>query len=245
MLLDSHCHLDHYTKPFEVIKQAGERGVFIVAMTNLPSHFQQGADHLNDQKNIRHALGMHPLLAAEHANEFSLFEQLVKQTSWIGEIGLDGSQKNKGGMSEQLASLSRIMEIAGPNKAYSLHCRRSEAEVLSMLKEFEVRNAIFHWYSGSKKVLREIVDCGFYLSVNPKMCTTKSGKMLISEIPSSQLLTESDGPFLTHGKTPFYPWDVLKVIEYLCKEKNMTDKEVTNVIWSNFMRICKSLTKNI
>jgi TatD DNase family protein len=43
-MLDSHCHLDRFQNPESVAAQAAGRGVFIVAMTNLPSHFEIGLD---------------------------------------------------------------------------------------------------------------------------------------------------------------------------------------------------------
>ncbi len=238
MLVDTHCHVDHYPNPFDVLKKARNRDIFIIAVTNLPSHFQQGTEHLEGQRNVRHALGMHPLMVSEHTGEFGLFEQLVKKTSWIGEIGADGSREKKGSLKEQLASLKRTLEIAGVDKIFSLHSRRAEADVLSVLQEFGVRKGIFHWYTGSKKVLREILESGFYLSVNPAMCISSAGRAIISEIPTSRLLTESDGPFASSGKMPYYPWDVVRVIEYLASERSMTSEEVTETIWNNFKRLC-------
>ena len=92
MMLDSHCHLDRYEDAQAVAAEAARRGVFTIAVTNLPSHFRAGVAHVRRFARVRLALGLHPLAAAEHAREISDFEALLSTTSFVGEVGLDYSK---------------------------------------------------------------------------------------------------------------------------------------------------------
>lgn len=245
MIIDTHCHIDHYSNPLDVISKTNGRDILIIAMTNLPSYFQQGIKYLGREKRIIQALGMHPMMLSKHEEEFNLFEQLVQGTSWIGEIGADGSKDGINTLKDQLVSLKRILRAAGKNKIFSLHSRGAEADVLSMARECGIQKAIFHWYSGNKMTLRQIIDSGYYLSINPSMCYSKSGKSIISEIPTNLLLTESDGPFSSLNNAPYYPWDVTKVIEYIAKERSMAEEEVEQTLWNNFRQLCDGVPNSM
>lgn len=94
MIIDTHCHFDMMSQPEAYIRQKEQAGDIVIGMTNLPSHFEMGLPHVKRYKHIRLALGLHPLLASENKNELPLFDSLLDQTSYIGEIGLDFSKKD-------------------------------------------------------------------------------------------------------------------------------------------------------
>jgi TatD DNase family protein len=90
-VIDTHCHLDLYRRPTDVADQANRAGVLTVAVTNLPSAFDRAQPHVRQFKNLRLALGLHPILAKQHSAERARFEELTESTSYIGEVGLDFS----------------------------------------------------------------------------------------------------------------------------------------------------------
>ena len=121
-------------------------------------------------KHIRLALGLHPLRAKEHAKEYSKFRQYIDETSYIGEVGLDFSREGFSTKDVQIKSFKFVLDcIRTKNKILSLHSRRAEKETLEMLIEKGIENAIFHWYSGSLNVLRNIANSGFFFSINSAM----------------------------------------------------------------------------
>ena len=93
MIIDTHCHFDMMPHPEAYISAKEKAGDIVIGMTNLPSHFRMGQPHLRSFKHVRLALGLHPLLASENKNELPLFNCLLDQTSYIGEIGLDFSKE--------------------------------------------------------------------------------------------------------------------------------------------------------
>jgi len=196
MIIDTHCHFDMMPNPEGYISAKEKAGDIVIGMTNLPSHFKIGQSHLIGYKHIRLALGLHPLLAAENRKELTLFKRLVDQTSYIGEIGLDFSREGIVTKNEQISVLREVLAtIKGKKKIVSVHSRNAEKELLDMLCEFEIKNVIFHWYSGPVDLIPSIIERGFYFSINESMCRSKNGLSIIGKIPREKILTETDAPY--------------------------------------------------
>ena len=196
MIIDTHCHFDMMPNPEGYISAKEKAGDIVIGMTNLPSHFKMGQSHLIGYKHIRLALGLHPLLAAENRKELTLFKWLVDQTSYIGEIGLDFSREGIATKNEQISVLREVLAtIKGKKKIVSVHSRNAEKELLDMLCEFEIKNVIFHWYSGPVDLIPSIIERGFYFSINESMCRSKNGQSIIEKIPREKILTETDAPY--------------------------------------------------
>ena len=227
MIIDTHCHYDMMSNPEAYILERERIGDIVIGMTNLPSHFRMGQPHLRGYKRIRLALGMHPLLAAENRGELSLFRQLVDQTSYIGEIGLDFSKEGHTTKIEQIDVLREVLTaIQGKKIIVSVHSRRAEHELLDLLSEYEIMNVIFHWYSGPTELIPEILAHGYYFSINEAMCRSKNGQAIIEKIPHYRILTETDAPY--NERT-----DIRKVLQYL----GMLEEDV----YYNFKTLLKGL----
>ena len=196
MIIDTHCHFDMMSQPEAYIRQKEQAGDIVIGMTNLPSHFEMGLPHVKRYKHIRLALGLHPLLASENKNELPLFNCLLEQTSYIGEIGLDFSKEGLSTKEDQISTLRKLLEkLEGRKKIISVHSRKAEKELFDLLCEYNINNVIFHWYSGPIDLIPFIISKGYYFSINEAMSISKNGRTIIKEIPRSRILTESDAPF--------------------------------------------------
>lgn len=196
MIIDTHCHFDMMSQPEAYIRQKEQAGDIVIGMTNLPSHFEMGLPHVKRYKHIRLALGLHPLLASENKNELPLFDSLLDQTSYIGEIGLDFSKEGLSTKEDQISTLRKLLEkLEGRKKIISVHSRKAEKELFDLLREYNINNVIFHWYSGPIDLIPSIISKGYYFSINEAMTISKNGRTIIKEIPRSRILTESDAPF--------------------------------------------------
>lgn len=241
-MLDTHCHIDLYPNPELILDECEKKGFPILSMTNLPSHFERGFPFFHNRNIVRQALGMHPLYAEHHKKEFPKFISNLAKTSYIGEVGLDFSKKGIGTKEIQLHTFENILNAIGnQKKLLSIHSRRAEKEVLGLLKKHKIKNAIFHWYSGSPNLIDEIIQEGYYFSVNPEMTKSISGKKIISKIPRNFILTETDGPFIDENNSPLIPGQVQTVVGYLANEWMLNEDKVKNTIWSNFQNIVLSL----
>lgn len=237
-MLDSHCHLDRYEDAQAVAAEAARRGVFTIAVTNLPSHFRAGVPHVRRFAKVRLALGLQSLAAAEHAREISDFEALLPTTSFVGEVGLDYSKEGRETRVRQLESFRHVASLVGQSpKVLSLHSRGAEDDLLRVLEEFRVKRAIFHWYSGSLKTLGDILAAGHLLSVNPAMARSRKGREIIAQIPKTQTLSETDGPYVRIGGVAARPWDAALVEQHLAKVWDVPVEQTRAQLWSNFMDI--------
>ncbi len=242
MYVDYHCHFDMFENPLQVIKECERQKIITIGMSNLPSHFEMGLPHIKNFKYIRMALGLHPLLAQKHHGELLKFKKNVEKTSYIGEIGLDFSKEGIATKEIQIKSFEFVLEtIKTKNKIVSLHSRRAEKEVLELLRKHRIENVIFHWYSGGLTVLRQILESGYYFSINPSMIKSKSGQKLISEIPLDKILTETDSPYTMIGRRKTKPSDVKIVINYLAESNGLTAANVENKIHSNFKNLINKI----
>lgn len=234
-MLDTHCHIDLYPKPELILNECDRNGFPILSMTNLPSHFEKGFPFFQNRSKVRQALGMHPLHAAHHKKEFPKFISNLGKTSYIGEVGLDFSKDGIHTKDTQLQTFESILNIiTAQKKLLSIHSRLAERQVLDLLKKYKIKNAIFHWYSGSVNLIDEIVEHGYYFSINPAMTKSISGKKIISKIPRNFILTETDGPFISENDLPIRPGQVQTVIKYLANEWNINEGYVAQIVVSNF-----------
>ena len=196
MIIDTHCHFDMMPNPEVYIRQREIAGDIVIGMTNLPSHFNMGIPHVKEYKHIRLALGLHPLLAAENSDEINLFKKYIDQTSYIGEIGLDFSKDGIDTKTAQIEVLRNLLELLrGKKKIISVHSKKAENILLDLLREYNIKNVIFHWYSGPIDLIPSIISEGYYFSINESMTISRNGRTIIEEIPRNRILTESDAPY--------------------------------------------------
>lgn len=241
-MIDAHCHIDLYENPQSVLQNCNIEGFTVLSMTNLPSHFEMGLPFFLNSKKIRLALGMHPLFAQYHEAEFSKFESYLPNTSYIGEVGLDFSIEGYNTKEIQLKTFKRILNlVSGKKKILSIHSRRAEKEVLGLLLEHKVKNAIFHWYSGPVYLIEKIVEAGFYFSVNPAMVKSESGNKIIKRVPIERLLTETDGPFVNKNGKALLPGEVDEVIDFLAEIHCKNKEEINEIIKINFNSMLKDI----
>ena len=227
MIIDTHCHFDILSNPEAYIDTIERKGDVTMGMTNLPRHFLMGQPHIMDFRHVRLALGLHPLLAAENMGEVELFRRLLDKTSYIGEIGLDFSKEGYRTKDMQIEVLSKLLSmLEGKNKIISVHSRRAEKELLSLLKEYKIRNVIFHWYSGPVSFIDDILAEGYYFSINQAMTISPNGGKIIKAIPYDRMLTETDAPYNEMCSIP----DALKHI-------GITE----DVIYNNFTNLLNRL----
>lgn len=237
-MMDLHCHLDLFPNPNELIQKCENAGIIVLGMTNLPSHFEMGYPHVISRKKVRLALGLHPLYAKEHKKEWPLFLKYFNKTSYIGEIGLDFSREGIKTKEEQLHSFTLILKLLqNSKKVLSLHSRRAEKETLKMLLDYNIRTAIYHWYSGPLGLIDRIAESGYYFSINSAMTESENGVKIIKRIPLNRLLTETDGPFIKFEDRVVTPLDIRSIEQKIADIKNVSHKEISESIKSNFKLI--------
>lgn len=237
-MLDAHCHMDQFPDPISVAQDCEREGVVTVAVTNLPTHYLAGLGPAKQFRHVKLALGLHPLVVAKHSDALHCFLRVLPTVSFVGEIGLDFSKEGIASKTEQIMVFETIASaLSGAHRFITLHSRKAEDTVLSILSTHNVENAVFHWFSGTLSVLVKAIDRGYYFSVNPAMVSSANGRRITDHIPHDRLLTETDAPYVKIGNRPTRPTDVSIVLEYLAEKWRMPAEDVAASVLDNFHRI--------
>lgn len=242
-MLDAHCHLDLYPHPSQTALAAESAGVFVICVTNSPSAFLAAEPHTRRFRKIRLALGLHPLTTDLHTEqELIRFRELVSNTSFIGEIGLDFSREGKETRDKQTASFRFALQCLNKRpKFVTIHSRGAEGTVVDVLDEEYPHPVVFHWYSGTIKNLDAAIERGHFFSINPAMLLSKKGRAIVERIPSERALTESDGPFVSVGKRTITPADIKLVEEGLARIWGRPPLAVRASVAQNFRRLIETV----
>lgn len=231
-LIDAHLHLDFYDDLRTIKQQIDEYNILSVFVTHLPELFKKYQSRYAGDSNIILALGYHPVLIEEYELNITLFNYLLGDVEFVGEVGLDYSvTSSREQRSKQRKSFSTICNSVN-NQILSIHSRLAEKDVLEILKDCGVRNAIFHWYTGNEKIMDEIIQQGYYFSVNSMMLRSNKGLNILKQIPIDRLLIETDGPFTKFDGGIISPINLNGVYERFSEFYQLADME--HIIWDNF-----------
>ena len=236
-LVDAHCHIDLYRDYADVIREAEAKQVFTVAVTNTPSVFRRCRDLLGGTRYLHPAVGLHPQLVAERYSEAAMMLDLVGETPYVGEIGLDFAACTRESRLQQADLLARILarcaEVGG--RILSVHSRRAAGEAIELLAGSRAGTPILHWYSGRVSLVDRAVSAGCYFSVNPAMLRSENGRRVIAHLPKERVLTETDGPFVKAEGRPARPADVADAISSLAAVWGEDVENTAGIVESNLM----------
>lgn len=242
MLIDTHCHIDRFPDPMALASECESAGITTIAVTNVPSHYEMATEHIGNLRYVKPALGFHPLSAAENIEELPLFLSLLSRARFVGEVGLDFSKKGLSTKDQQLEVFQAVSDaLAKTPRFVTLHSRRAANDVLAILEESGVKNAVFHWFSDPEATLRKAIAAGHYFSVNTAMLASQSGQRVIENVPRDRILTESDGPYVKHGKVAAKPRDVALVMKGIANMWNEDVSAIEAQVTANFKSLCSSV----
>jgi len=169
---------------------------------------------INNNPYVNIAAGLHPELVKSRYHEIAKLCDLLSETNYVGEIGLDGSIQNEHSLGLQQKAFTTIIKecerLGG--KILSIHSRGAVTTVIEHLNIPKRKSTpVLHWFTGTLKEANKAINIGCWFSVNPPMLNSKKGRSLIQLIPRNLILTETDGPFTHKYNKPLVPWDVIDV----------------------------------
>jgi len=235
-LFDTHCHLDLYPDYGGVIDEIERARIYTIAVTNAPSVFRRSSQIAEETRFVRTAVGLHPELVGQRHGELDLFAELLEETRYVGEVGLDFVSQNQRDRDLQKRVFGTILERCADHgdKFITVHSRRAAGDVVDMVGSAYPGTVVLHWFSGSSKVLERALEYGLLFSVNPAMLASEKGRQLIAKIPLDRLLTETDGPFVRVGDSFARPRDIATIVSGLAELKNLDPDGVAEALFDNF-----------
>lgn len=238
MIADMHCHVDLFPNYVAVAQEAQAQDVWILAVTTTPKAFSGTLQRLKPFSRIRVALGLHPeLVHLRAASEIALWERLVLQCSYVGEIGLDGSPALRAHAYTQISIFRRMLEVCATigGRVLSIHSRRAAGDVLNCLRCCRDSGLpILHWFSGSKDELDTAVKLDCWFSVGIPMLESSSGLDRIRAMPRQRVLLETDSPFAKKkDQTTLRPTAVHETLDRLANLWGIDRTDALHIVEQN------------
>lgn len=237
-LVDFHCHLDLYPDHAAEVARCEAQEVFTLTVTTTPKAWPRNNELAMRTRHVRAALGLHPQLVADRASEIGLWEELLPQTRYVGEVGLDAGPRFYKSLDKQKEVFARVLTTCARarSKILTVHSVRSTKMVLDMIEKLlppPRGRVVLHWFTGTQSEARRAIDLGCYFSINGEMLTNEKRSDLVASLPVDRLLTETDGPFTQTADGPSRPEDVRATVAKLAKLRGYDVETVQNAIMAN------------
>lgn len=232
--IDSHVHLDFYSNPTKVIAELRKANTIALFVTHLPELYLSYYKNRHMYPNCYIALGHHPNLLEEYKFQPKQFDQGLKTARFIGEVGLDYAATQSEAKKEYQRQVFDYICKSASDQVISVHTRKSEDDALNTLVKRGVKRAIFHWYTGKIGLIADIVQSGYYFSLNPMMLAGNKGKNIVSRIPIERVLIESDGPFSKYEGDMIYPKHMPSIYKRFADIFELTSEEFERIVCRNF-----------
>ena len=242
--VDFHCHLDLYPDHEMAVARAEAAGVYTLTVTTTPKAWPRNLDLTRGTRYVRAALGLHPQLVAERANELPLWERYLSETRYIGEVGLDAGPRFYRSLDAQKRVFRTVLERCAEagGKILTVHSVRSVSAVLDMIEQHLPHDrglVVLHWFMGSRGEAKRAEALGCYFSVNVEMTRSERGRTLIANMPIDRILTETDGPFTYTDGRPTEPADSKTAVDAIAHVRNTSPDALANSIGTNLKALLR------
>ena len=251
MLFDTHAHMDDRafdTDRAELLNGLPGKGIGLLMNPGCSLESSRNAVALAAQYDyIYAAVGSHPDVADE-VNEEVLEEywklcKLNPKVKAIGEIGLDYHYEDIP-RELQLRAFRLQMELARElDLPVIVHERDAHEDGMNIVKnEFPTVKGVFHCYSGSAEMARQLVDLGWYIGFTGVL-TFKNARKAIETaeaIPLERIVLETDCPYM--APVPFRgkrndPGYLYRMAEKLAEVRGLSVEEIHRITLENGKRL--------
>ena len=226
--LDLHAHID---AGIEAAELTALRAIVFAVTRSLDEAAK--ALRRSDDTTIW-GVGCHPgLVGAQKAFDPKRFQELAKETPYVGELGLDGVSRVT--MEMQRHTLAGALAVLQQNpRITSLHSYKATNEILDLIENFPQPGLILHWWLGTEGETARAVDLGCYFSVNLSSVRRRD---LLAQIPLDRLLPETDHPFGDRGGLHRRPGEVGHVEVAIAESHGISTEKVRRRTWETLALI--------
>lgn len=249
MLFDTHAHYD--AEQFDsdrdqVLSGLPGRGVGLVVNPGCDIPTSRTAVSLARQYPFLYAaVGYHPENCAPYREEeLDQLRRLAREPKVvaIGEIGLDYYWEQNPPREFQQKVFRDQMALAQElDLPVIVHDREAHGDSLAIVKEFPQVRGVFHCFSGSAEMARELVKLGWMLSFTGVL-TYKNARRAVeaaAAVPLERLMIETDSPYMApvpHRGERNDSGYVVHICERLAQIRGISPEECAAVTTENGKR---------
>ena len=250
MLFDTHAHLnDPAFDPDreELLESFATAGVGLVM--NAGCSLESSRDIVEMAAKypwLYASVGSHPDSADEVCDavieEYRKLCKLSDKVKAIGEIGLDYHYEDIPREIQQKAFRMQMALAEELDLPVIVHERDAHNDGLAIVKEFPTVKGVFHCYSGSAEMARQLVDLGWYIGFTGVL-TFKNARKAVetaASIPLERIVLETDCPFM--APEPFrgkrnHPGYLYRMAEKLAEIRGLSVEEIHTITTENGKRL--------
>ena len=192
------------------------------------------------------SVGSHPDSASEVdeavLEEYRKLCKLSGKVKAIGEIGLDYYYEDIPREIQQKAFRMQMALAQELDLPVIVHERDAHNDGMTIVKEFPKVKGVFHCYSGSAEMARQLVNMGWYIGFTGVL-TFKNARKAVetaASIPLDRIVLETDCPFM--APEPFrgkrnHPGYLYRMAEKLAEIRGISVEEVHAATYENGKRL--------
>ena len=251
MLFDTHAHMDDRAfDPDRETLLAGlpAQGIGLLMNPGCSLDSSRNALRLAQAYDyIYAAVGSHPDAADEVNDEvLAEYRMLCKlhpdKIKAIGEIGLDYHYEDIPRQLQKKAFIAQMELAQELQLPVIVHEREAHEDGLAIVKAFPTVRGVFHCFSGSAELARQLVELGWYIGFTGVL-TFKNARRAIEAaqaIPLERIVMETDCPYMS--PEPFRgqrndPSRVFRMAEKLAEIRGISVEEARRITMENGKRL--------
>ncbi|MDO4812397.1 MAG: TatD family hydrolase [Eubacteriales bacterium] len=250
LIFDTHAHYDDMAFDSDrdaLLAALPKQGVGLIVDPGCDVESSKKAVALAAQySHIYAAVGYHPENCAPYTSaDLDTLRSLATHPKVvaIGEIGLDyyWEQNPPKELQQEVfrAQLALAQEL---NLPVIVHDRDAHADSLAIVSEFPTVRGVFHCYSGSVEMARELWKRGWYTGFDGPV-TYKNARKTVEvaqEVPLELLLLETDSPYLAPVPvrgTRNDSRNIVHIAQKIAEIRGMSAEEIIRIAADNGRRL--------
>ena len=250
MLFDTHAHMNDEAfaaDRHQLLCGLEEKGVGLVMNVGCSLESSREAVELAEKYPFVYAsVGSHPDAADEVdaavLEEYRKLRKLSGKVKAIGEIGLDYHYEDIPRQVQREAFRMQMALAKELNMPVIVHEREAHDDGMAIVREFPEVTGVFHCYSGSAEMARQLVDRGWYIGFTGVL-TFKNARKAVETamaIPLERIVLETDCPYM--APEPFRgkrndPGYLFRMAEKLAELRGMPVEQIRAITTENGKRL--------
>jgi TatD DNase family protein len=244
-LFDAHTHIDmkHFQRDRErVIQRAKDAGLVGMVTSSIgATSFRRTMEVISKHPGyIYHSAGcgVSRLTREEAERIIALTRKYSKDIVAVGEVGLDYHWiKNPKGRKAQEPLFQLFIEIATElDLPIVIHSRKAEAEATEILERSFSGDVLMHCFDGLPEIAERVAENGWYITLPANFGKYRNRVSAAEILPLSQIMLESDGPYLSPDSERNEPSKILHGAESLSKVHGKSLTKIATAITQNAKR---------